>query len=287
MVFIEEKHIFLRSLSDLPKQKALIALVSSETFNFSQSNISETDAIYFSSIQSIKENSKANFKIQYDKISKRKVSENSVAPFIHDDFLIFTLVTGVLKFELEKAWLLDVVSKRAKNTTTTTFENLLTGNYQSKANIPSLILTFLFLSDKPKITNELLVEAYNSMSDITQSFKNDFIRIIHYRAFDLIIQFKLPRDVDRISQLLEFETIFKKRIKYFSIIVYNVFLILILYSAYRVLQYLPEDKKLVLNDLNLIIGLGALIGFSGNFIPKLKTKIKQLMLRIFGYYADQ
>ena len=137
------------------------------------------------------------------------------------DFLILTLVIGVKKFQLEKAWLLGVISRRAKNTTTTTFENLLTGNYQSKTNIHSLILTFLFLVDKSKITNELLVGAYNSMSDITQSFKNDFIRIIHYRAFDLIIQFKLPRDIDRISQLLEFEPIFKKRIKYFSIIVYN------------------------------------------------------------------
>lgn len=285
MVFIEEKHSFLRNLSDQPKQMALFALVSDESFQTPQNDISETDAIYYSSIRAIKANSKEEFNIQFDKISKRKVSENSTAPFIHDDFLIFTLVIGVLKFECKKEWLLGVIRNRAKSATTTTFENLLTGNYQSKANIQSLVLVFLFLLDKSKVINELLVEAYNSMSDTKQSYNSEFIRIIHYRSFDIIIQFKLPRDTDEISRLLEFETRFKKRISIFSIITYNVFMTLILYGAYQVLQYLPEDKKLVVNDLNLIIGFGAILGLSGNFIPKLKTKFKELILRGFGYIS--
>lgn len=283
MVFIEEKHSYLSSLADQPKQRALFAMVSDEIFLSPKNDISETDAIYYSSIQAIKKNSKEEFNSQFVKISKRKVSENSTAPFIHDDFLILTLVIGVLKFECEKDWLLGVIRKRAKNATTTTFENLLTGNYQSKANIQSVVLVFLFLLDKSKISNEQLVEAYSAMSDTKQSFNNDFIRIIHYRAFDIIIQFKLPRNTDEVSRLLEFETRFKKRINIFSIFWYNAFLILLLYGAYEILQYLPDDKKLVMNDLNLIIGLGAIIGLSGNFIPKLKSKFQVLILRAFGY----
>lgn len=283
MVFIEEKHSYLSSLADQPKQKALFALVSNETFVAPQSEVSETDTIYYSSIQAIKKNSKVDFNTQYAKISKRKISENSTAPFIHDDFLIFTLVIGVLKFECDIDWLLGVIRNRAKGKTTTTFENLLIGNYQSKVNIQSIVLAFLFLLDRSKISNEQLNEAYNGMCDTNQSFNNDFIRIVHYRAFDIIIQFKLPRDTDEVSRLLEFEACFKKRINVFSIVAYNLFIIGVLFGAYKVLQLLPEDKKLIVNDLNLIIGLGAIIGLSGNFIPKLKTKFQEMILRAFGY----
>jgi hypothetical protein len=283
MVFIEEKHMYLSSLAEQPKQKALYALVSDETLAVQPNEVSETDAIYYSSIQAIKKNAKADFDTQYTKISKRKVSENSTAPFVHDDFLIFTLVIGVLKFECDKDWLLGVIRNRAKVKTTTTFENLLTGNYNSNVNNQSMILVFLFLQDKSKITNDLLNEAYHAMSDIKESFNNDFIRIVHYRAFDIIIQFKLPRDTDEESRLLEFESRFKKRINVFSIIAYNLFIVGILVGAYIILQLLPEDKKLVVNDLSLIIGLGAIIGLSGNFIPKLKTKFQELILRAFGY----
>lgn len=283
MVFIEEKHSFLISLADQPKQKALYSLVTDETFVTQPDEVSETDAIYYTSIKAIKRNAKADFDTQYAKISKRKVSENSAAPFVHDDFLIFTLVIGVQKFECDKDWLLAVIRNRAKGKTTTTFENLLIGNFQSKANNQSLVLIFLFLLDKSKITNDQLNEAYHSLSDTKELFNNDFIRILYYRAFDIIIQFKLPRDTDEVSRLLEFESRFKKRTKVFSTIIYNLFIVVILFGAYKILQSLPEDKKLIVNDLNQIIGLGAIIGLSGNFIPKLKTKFQELIFAIFGY----
>jgi hypothetical protein len=283
MVFIEEKQNYLSSLTDQPKQKALCSLVSDEILAPQPNEVSETDAIYYSSIQAIKKNAKSDFHRQYAKISKRKVSENSAAPFVYDDFLIFTLVIGVLKFGCDKEWLLGVIRNRAKGKSTTTFENLLTGNYLSKANNQSMVLIFLFLLDKSKITNEQLIEAYNAMGDTSESFNNDFTRIVHYRAFDIIIQFKLPRNTDEVSRLLEFESRFKKRINVFSIIAYNLFIVGVLVGAYKILQLLPEDKKLVVNDLNLIIGLGAIIGLSGNFIPKLKTKFQELILRAFGY----
>lgn len=282
MVFIEEKYRYLSSLAEQPKQNALYALVNEGTFQPPQNNVSETDDIYFSSVQAIKGSSKEGFNSQYEKISKRKVSENSTAPFIHDDFLIFSLVIGVIKFDSEKSWLLGVIRSRAKNATTTTFENLLTGNYQSKANIQSLVLVFLFLLEKSKISNDQLVESYNAISDTQQSFNSDFIRIIHYRAFDIIIQYKLPRDTDEVARLLDFETRFKKRINVFSVIFYNTLLLLILIGAYRLLHSLPDDWKSKINDVGIIIGIAG-VGLLGNIIPKLKMKFQELILRAFGY----
>lgn len=282
MVFIEEKHSYLSSLADQPKQKALFALVSDETWVNQPNEVSETDAIYYSSIQAIKKNLKADFITQYGKISKRKVSENSAAPFVHDDFVIFTLVIGVLKFECDKDWLLGVIRNRTKGKITTTFENLLTGNYQSKANNQSMVLVFLFLLDKSRITNDQLNEAYNALSDTKESFNNDFIRIVYYRAFDIIIQFKLPRDTDEVSRLLEFESRFRKRINVFTYLAYNTLLLLFLIGAYKALHSLSEDIKSKINEIGIIIGIGG-VGLLGNIIPKLKTKFQELILRAFGY----
>lgn len=283
VVFIEERHNYLSTLPEQSKQTAFFRLVFDETYQVPLSETAETDNIYYSSIQSIKRNSKEEFNRHYNKISKRKISENSIAPFIHDDFLIFTLIIGVRKFDCQMDWLLDVIRKRAKSTITTTFENLLIGNYQSKVNIQSIVLVFLFLLDKSKLNNEHLLEAYKAITNTHQSYHSDFIRIIHYRAFDIVIQLKLPREMDDVSRLIRFETRFKKRIRVFTYFAYNLFLILILFGAYKVLRSLPEDKKLIVNDLNLIIGLAAVIGLSGNFFPRIKKGLLNLMLKIFGY----
>ena len=67
MVFIEEKHSYLSSIADQPKQKALFHLVSDESFAGQPNEVSETDAIYYSSIQAIKKNEQAGFETQYTK----------------------------------------------------------------------------------------------------------------------------------------------------------------------------------------------------------------------------
>lgn len=284
MVFIEERNKFLNSLAHKPKQKALFELVFDISYQPIRNDVSEIDTIYYSSIQAIKKNSKNDFISHYNKISKRKIFKNSTAPFIHDDFLILTLVIGVTKFEIEKEWLLDVIHRRAKSTITTTFENLLVDNYQSKANIHSLVLVFLYLLDKSKITDEQLIEAYNTMSDANNSIDDDFIRIINCRAFDIIIQFKSPRDTDEISRLLEFENRFKKRVNVLSYLIYNVLLLLLLFGVYKIMDSLPEDWKSKINDLVVILGLAG-TGLIGNFIPKLRMKFRDVLLNMLGYQA--
>jgi hypothetical protein len=282
MVFVEERQKFLANIAELPKQNALFCLLFEESFYQKKDGLAETDSIYYYSVQAIKYESKNEFNTQYAKISKRKVSKGTVAPFVHDDFLIFILILGVLKFELEKDWLLGVIRTRAKNAITKTFENLLTGNNQSNDNLPSLVLVSLYLLDNSQITDKLLVEAYNSITNNKQICKDDFIRIVNYRAFDLIIQFKFPKDIDEMHKLLGFEKRFKKRIKVFSWVIYNLMLLAILYISYVVLQGLSEDLKSKINDVGVIMTIGGL-GILGNF-PKLNVKFQNLLLKALGYY---
>lgn len=285
MVFIEEKRDFLNNLSDKPKQKALVTLIFDETFLFEKNNIPETDIIYYSSIQSIKKNSKDDFNKQYDKISQRKISEHSIAPFIHDDYLIFTLIIGVQKFDCNKDWLLQVISNRSKNEITTTFENLLKEDYQSKANIQSIVLIFLFLLDKSKITNKQLNEAYGSISNTNQSINNDFIRIVFYRAFDIILQLKELNNNDLI-RLLEFESRFKKRINLISLLLYNLLLLFILIGLYKILYILPEKWRLKIDDIVWLLGILGIGGLVGNSLKEIKIGFKKLVFKFFGYKVN-
>lgn len=282
MVFVKERHDYVTSIAEQPKLMALFALFSDTSFSYPVKDISEIDSIYYSCIWSIKTNSKKDFINHYGKISKRKISANSIAPFIHDNFLIYALIIGVLKFDLEREWLINIVGYKAKNNIKTTFENLLASNYQSKANNQSIVLTFLFNHDKKKINDELLVEAYESITNPDQLNNNDFIRILNYIAFDIVIKFKLPRDADEISRLLEFKARFKKRINIFSYIVYNSLLIFFVYGIYSFFHALPEDSKANINEIAIITGITG-FGLLGNIIPKWKTIFHSLMLKAFGY----
>lgn len=265
-----------------PKLCALYSLLWNKPFEAPSDNVSETDNIYYAALQSIRLGSRKDFHRQYSKISQRKISKDSSAPFLHDDFLIFSLLLGIIKFDSDDEWLLKVVHARASNAITTTFENILSGNFQSKSNIQSLILVFHSFLSREMISNDLLNEAYESLTDTKQSYNSDFIKLTHYKAFDLIIEYKVSRDTDEVSKLFEFEKRFKKRINIFAYIFHNFFLLVLLILAYKLIQVLPDEVKADINDFNVIIGIGG-VGLLGNIIPKWKAKLQELILKAFGY----
>ena len=282
MVFIEERKKYIRTLKDKPKLKALSALLFNDTFQKPTGNSSEIDEIYYTSVHAIINNFEDIFRNEYKKISERKISTESSAPFIHDDFLIFILIIGVVKFMCDKEWLLNVIEVRKKISTTKSFENLLTGNFLSKENNQSLVLIFLNIFDEAKINDELLIGAYKFIIDNKESFDDDFNRIINYKAFDLIIYFKQPIEEIRLPELLAFEEKFLKKTKVFSSIVYNTIVLTLLFGMYIILQVIPEVWKEKINELNLILSLVGVTLLS-NVFPKLRKKIYCLMLSKLGY----
>lgn len=285
MVFIEERHKYLNEIQSRPKLYALSCLLWGNPINTIQEELNEIDEIYINCIQAIEADSIELFKKQYELISKRKVVENSSAPFVHDDFLIFVLIVGVVKFEQNMNWLINLVHLKVKNKTTNTFENLLTKNYQSKTNNQSIVLTFLFIINKSNITNDLLKDSYQDIIDLNQTFTDEFLKICHYRAFDLIFQYKIPRDSDQIARLILFEDRFKKRITVFSYISYHLILIVLLVFSYWILQKLPAEWKSNINDVGILIGIAG-VGLIGNLLPKLKKNFRDLNLSLFGYKGE-
>lgn len=112
-------------------------------------DFSETDDIYFGIISAIQSNDKTAFEKHYGKKSKSKPSKESPAPFVNDDFLVFSIIVGVSKFKLDKSWIKHTASIRSKNSITTTLDNLLAENYYSTSNLPEIVFMFLRTSIQP------------------------------------------------------------------------------------------------------------------------------------------
>ncbi|MBK9961982.1 MAG: hypothetical protein IPP06_11840 [Saprospiraceae bacterium] len=143
MVSIENKISYLSRIGDSPKLSAFNQLLTGKAIAQPIGNdLSETDEIFFGIISAIQANDKSAFDKHYSKKSKSNPSKESPAPFVNDDFLIFSIILGVTKFNIDKAWIKSIVSIRSKNSITTTLDNLLTDNYYSTSNLPEIVLMF-------------------------------------------------------------------------------------------------------------------------------------------------
>ena len=110
MVSLEEQNTYLSNAVKNEKLRAFYSMLQLSRFNYSDSDLSEIDEIYFKIINSIINKSKGDFGKYYAKISKRIPVEDT--PFIHNDYLIFPIILGVFLFDEDKKWIKMVVRKQ-------------------------------------------------------------------------------------------------------------------------------------------------------------------------------
>ncbi|NQT65494.1 MAG: hypothetical protein HQ554_04885 [FCB group bacterium] len=149
MVSIENKADYQLRINESPKLAAFNNLLLGKSFVPSlQQNLNESDKIYFGLVSAIHSNNKVVFETHYNKKKRSNPSKDSPTPFVNDDFLIFCLILGVIKFEYDKNWIKNIISIRSRNPITITFENILNENYYSKSNLPEIVLVFFIYSIK-------------------------------------------------------------------------------------------------------------------------------------------
>lgn len=255
MVPLESRSKYLMELGQNPKLLAFYNMLYGKSIVIPPSQLSETDEIYYSMLEAIVTDNKNLFKIHFQKISKRTPSKDSVSPFVHDDLLIFTLLVGVIKFALEKAWLRNVFSVRSTSTITSTFDALLNNNYQSRSNLCEIVIPFLELLNDHSLTTEYLNEAYLTISNSQNIFdsRHDFQTMLSLKAYDSIV---LSRDSEgsELSRLKTFERRYTARIKILTLIVYNVLLITGLYFIVKLLGSYPAIKDYT-DTIGLVVGI--------------------------------
>lgn len=287
MVPIEDKINYLNRISENPKLSAFNNLLIGKAISMPfGSDLSEADEIYFGIISAIQSNDKIAFEKHFNKKGKSNPSKESPAPFVNDDFLVFSIIVGISKFKLDKSWIKYIVSIRSKNPITTTLDNLLAENYYSTSNLPEIIFMFLQNINSSLITNDFLNSTFKRINENTVLLdsKSDFQILCAIHAYNSIILLKEAPEGSEIHLLKSFDSKFVKRMKVLSWVLQMVLLIVLFYLLLQLPVYSPETIALIDDYGYLFTVLGALgFTFFGNQLGFIRRKTHELTMRLFGY----
>lgn len=287
MVPLEERIGYLARVSENAKLSAFNDFLSGKVYLIASSqNSNESEEIFYGLLDAILSNNKLNFENYYNKKNKSKPSKGSPAPFVNDDFLIFSLIAGIVKFNLDKNWIRDIVSIRNRNSITITFENILNENYYSTSNLPEIVFMFLSINGQSLITNDFVGFTYKRITGNVKLFedRSDFLILCSIKAYDIIFLLKeIPNKKD-VDLLKKFNTNFIKRIKYISWIVQAMLFGLLIYAILKLPNYSPEAIKFIEKYNYAFTVFGALgLSFLGNLIPAIRNTSQKIIMQLFGY----
>jgi len=290
MVSLEDKKSYLNDIRESPKIRAFHdLLIEKPIFSSLGESLNETEEIFFGVIGSIQTNNQELFEQFYNRKNKSNPKKESPSPFVNDDFLIFCLLLGILKFGLNTDWIKGIISIRSRNLITITFENILNGNYYSKDNLQEILLIYFLFNSQTLITNDFLTTAFKSINENISLFedKSDFYKLCSIRAYDFIIELKESPDGSEINLLKDFNSKFIKRVKILSFIIRTSAFILFLYTLLKILIKIPSINVFFEKYDPIFTTLGILgISVLGNYIPKIKEKSYKILLQLFGYPLD-
>jgi hypothetical protein len=284
MVSIDNRcSYFERRVNNNPKLNEFYYFLYDKEIN--SSLIVDSNEQFFQILSSIQKNDETAFNKIYSNKSRSNPSKDSQSPFINDDYLIFALIIGVTKFNIDKTWIKNIISVRSRNSITITFENIINENFLSTSNQPEIILVFLYLCHMKLIDNDLLNNTFRNIVEDTSLFEknNDFEILCSIRAYDLIIELKEASNGNEIKLLKEFNKAFKKRIKILSFILQIIVFSCIIYGLFKLPIYSPSFVKF-LEDYNFVF---TLLGAFGITLVSSKSiisnKLQVWLMRLLGY----
>jgi len=291
MVSLEEKQTYLQRIDANPKLSAFKNMLDGQPIFFPDDNsqISYTDKLYYEITTAIQTNNKEQFIVFFNKKNKSNPSKDNPQPFIHDDYLIFSLIIGIIKFDCNKEWIKNVIAARTKNETTITFENILNRNFNHSENNKNIIFMYFNLIDPIQITIEFANETFRNINSNSQLFQNkdDFGIICSILSYNRIIELKTLPENKEIILLKSFKTRFIKRIKIIAWLAQTLFLFIIIWSICEIASINPGIKNLF-DRIEFGLQISAMIGISqlSNILPWLKNLFFKKILIIFGYPKD-
>jgi hypothetical protein len=283
MVSLEDKIDYNLRIFNSPKLTAFYNLLLGKSMPIQKEDLNDSDEIYFGIINAIQTNNKTQFELYFNKKNKSNPNKESPSPFVNDDFLIFCLIVGIYKFNLDRVWIKNIISIRSRNPITETLENIINENYLSKSNLYEIVFAFFILCNQALITNEFLTTTFKSIAENINLFesRSDFSIICSITAYDKIIELKESPDGSEIKLLRQFNSKFLSRVKILSWVTQN-FAIIILLSSLVKLVSSNMAIKTFFDNYDPILGV---LGLSlvGNFVPIFKKKSYEILLRLLGY----
>jgi xanthosine utilization system XapX-like protein len=249
-------------------------------------NTSDSDQQFIAILSAIQTSNKTAFDEIYNTKSKSNPSRESPAPFVNDDYLIFSLIIAIKKFGIDTVWIKKILSLRNRNTVTITLENIVNENYSSTSNQAEIVLMFLQQHNKSLITNQTLNTAFKSIMNDISLFenRNDFLILSALRAYELIIELKEAREGSEIQLLQRFNKIFIKRTKLISWFLQAGLLSAVVYGLLKLPVYSPNTVKKI-NDYGFVFTLIGATGITllSNQLNFIKQKSHEYTMRLLGY----
>lgn len=286
MVSLIDRASYYEKLKQIPKLIIFIEFLEGK--NISLYEFSSTDQSFYNCIKSIQNENLVSFNTEYTELSRREPSETS--PFVYDNYLLFILIYGTTKFNLNQDWILSILTFRNDSDeeakiVTQTLKNLLVENYQSTENHFPTIIVFGNHFNESHLGLDKLNLTYR---EITQkpfpSYNSDFLNLISLKAYDIIVLKKDVLEKNTVSNLIRFEKKFINRVNTISKILHFILVGLI----YMLLIYLyftyPSFSKLYKENAGFLNSLGAggimiLLLFSSKI-----TNLNQKLLKKFWGY---
>lgn len=291
MVSIVERNSYLSELRSNPKLELLFSLVFFKPPNSEFETTVDVDKVYKNTIFSIVENDKDKFAKWYEKISARQPNEYS--PFTNDDLLLFVLIVGVLKFDGNPEWVKNILGIRKntddeKSLITTTFKNIINGNFKSSDNAFQIVFVIQDLVGEELITWTEKKNLYTQLATADfPMYKSELLNITSIKAFDSVILEGDKSDESNYSQLKKFELKFCSRAKLMGQTL-HVLSVIGLYVGFFYWYFFNIQLQ---NFIKPYLGFMNFLGFGGLsamifFRNKIGLFYEKLIKRFWGYKKD-
>lgn len=241
----------------------------------------DVDTTFLSIISSIVEGNQSHFEQEYNKISQRV--PNSHTPFVNDDYLLFVIALGIIKFNVNIIWFESVLEMRKCVTeecigVTRTLQNIISKNYNSLDNNFSVLTVCQPFLGASLISNENKKKCYSTI--ISKTFpKNDsdFLNILDLKAFDLLLEEQLLNEKSDLYVLKAKDQFLKRKISQISNFLYAllyiiwVSLIFYLYFTFPIIQSFVQSSEAIFGFL----GFGGVLAllFRKNLIIQYIEKV--------------
>lgn len=281
-----ERSKYLKTIEGNWKTKLFHNFIIEKQLDLSTTNSNSAIDISFTSfIKSVSNNNKSDFINIYSDFSKRKPSADS--PWVHDNYLIFIIIIGIIQFEIDKSWILDTIKVRQGTNIelkeiNTTFTNILKDNYSSKDNLFEIIFVFQELINIPLSPVEEINQLYENLSSNPDmlTVRDDFIKLIRLRAIDIIILKKELPNTKEISSLKSFKDTFHNRVKILGKVI-NLILIISLILGIILIRAKSQENQDFIDSISVVLGVMG-IGLIA-FLKWISKQISNVILWISSY----
>lgn len=280
MVPVEEKCAISKIIESNTKSSAFSKFLNNEAIEDNIENISPKE--YVKILKAISANNSNDFNKHFEEYTKRSLDKES--PFIYDNYLIFALIVGALRFNIKNDWLQKLLALREQNlneperSITVSFKNLINSNILTQDGFQSIILSGLVLINKASINATLIKNVIMSNSNLIRvATKDAFLgSILLFSERHIAILASSEENV----QLKEFEERFLKRVSILQNAIYSLVVGVLILLWFLIVKNEPQVEKYA-NTLNAFLGL---FGFAFVWFNKaIRKSIGALLFFLLGY----